>query len=127
MLRDNQSESIKSMVESTKDGMFNTLTRRVKWRQRDSTKNLVSISIDLSTLSLNFLSTELLRCLEEPTWFSRDGETIRDNNNSGSMKRPRLSEITTGRTIALTFKAMVTATTSEQSLASTQDGGKCSD
>jgi hypothetical protein len=62
-----------------------------------------------------------------PKWSSRDGETIKDNNNSGSMKRQRLSETTTGRTIALISKAMVTATTSELSQASTQDGGKCSD
>jgi hypothetical protein len=50
-----------------------------------------------------------------------------DNNNSGSMKKPRPSETTTGRTTASISKAMVTATTLELPPASTQDGGRCSD
>jgi len=43
------------------------------------------------------------------------------------MKSQRPSETTTGRTTALTSKAMVTATTSELPQASTQDGGNYSD
>jgi len=58
--------------------------------------------------------------------FLRDGERMLDNNNSGSMKSPRLSEIITGRTTALTFKVMVVQATLEQYQASTQDGGNCS-
>jgi len=73
-------------------------------------KNSDSTSIDHSISSLNFHSTELQKCLEELTWFSRDGETIQDNNNSGLMKSPRPSETTTGRTIALISKATVAAT-----------------
>jgi len=90
-------------------------------------RNSASTSTDHSTWFQNFHSTELLRCLVELTWFSRDGETTRDNNNSGSMRRPRLSETTTGRTTALIFKAMEIATISELSQASAQDGGRCSD
>jgi hypothetical protein len=58
---------------------------------------------------------------------SRDGETMLKDNNSGSMRSQKPSETTNGRTTALTFKATATATISEQSLASTQDGGRCSD
>jgi hypothetical protein len=63
----------------------------------------------------------------EPTWSSRDGERTPDNNSSGSIMFPRQSETTTGRTIALTSKATEEATTLELYLASTQDGGRCSD
>jgi len=65
--------------------------------------------------------------LEEPTWYSRDGERTQDNNNSGLMRSARLSETTTGRIIALIFKVTEEVTISEQPLASTQDGGRCSD
>jgi len=43
-------------------------------------------------------------------WPSRDGETTQDNNSSGSMKSQRPLETITGRTTALKFKVMVTAT-----------------
>ena len=86
-----------------------------------------SISIDHSTSSQSFHSTELLRCLVELIWFSRDGETMLETNNSGLMKFPRLSETTTGRTTALISKTMAAVTTSELLLASTQDGGNYSD
>jgi len=89
-------------------------------------RNSDSTSTDHSTLSQSFHSTELLRCLVEPTWSSRDGERTNDNNNSGSMRSPRPSETTTGRTTALISKATVKATTSELSQVSTQDGGNCS-
>jgi hypothetical protein len=59
--------------------------------------------------------------------YLRDGERMPDNNSSGSMRFPRPLEITTGRTIALKFKAMVAAAISELFQASTQDGGSCSD
>ena len=52
---------------------------------------------------------------------------MQETNNSGSMKSLRQSEITTGRTTALISKTMETATISEQSPVSTQDGGRCSD
>jgi hypothetical protein len=63
----------------------------------------------------------------EPIWSSRDGERIKDNNNSGSITFQRPSETTTGRTTASTFKATVAATISEPSQVSTQDGGRCSE
>jgi hypothetical protein len=90
-------------------------------------KNSVSTSTDHSILCLSFHSTELPRCLVTHKLSSRDGETTKDNNNSGLMKFQRPSETTTGKTTALIFKAMVTATTLELSLASIQDGGRCSD
>jgi hypothetical protein len=49
--------------------------------------------------------------LEEPKWFSRDGERTPDNNNSGSTMFPRQSETTTGRIIALISKTMEEALT----------------
>jgi hypothetical protein len=126
-LKDNKFRFIVAKVEPTKDGKFSISTRRERLRQRDSMKNLDSTSIDHSISFQSFHSTELLRCLVEPTWSSRDGERIPDNNNSSSMRSPRLSETTTGRTTALIFKAMVAQTISELHLASTQDGGRCSD
>jgi len=62
-----------------------------------------------------------------PTWSSRDGERIRDNNNSSSIMFQKQLGTTTGRTIASTFKTMVEATTSGLFQASTQDGGRCSE
>jgi hypothetical protein len=113
MLRDKQFNSGTTMDQRLKSGKSYILTKLRRLRLRDLMKNLASTSTDHSTWSLSFHSTELLRCLVEPTWFSRDGERTPDNNNSGSMKSPRLSETTTGRTIASTSRAMVTAATSE--------------
>jgi hypothetical protein len=62
-----------------------------------------------------------------PTWSLRDGERTKDNNSSISMSSPRLSETTTGDNIASISKVTETATILEQSQASAQDGGKCSD
>jgi hypothetical protein len=61
----------------------------------------------------------------ELKWSLRDGERTKDNNNSSLIIRPRLSETTTGRTIALIFRVMERATISELSLVSPQDGGRC--
>jgi hypothetical protein len=118
---------LETLVNPTKSGLFSILIRQEKLRQRDLTKSLDSISTDHSISSLNFHSTELLRCSEELTWSSRDGETMLDNNNSSLMKKPRPSETTTGRTTASISKTMVTVTTLELHPASTQDGGRCSD
>jgi hypothetical protein len=93
-LKANQLEYSTIMEESTKDGASFMLIRDQRLRPRDLMRNSVSTSTDHSTWFLNFHSTELLRCLVEPTWFSRDGETMLDNNNSGSMKSQRLSETT---------------------------------
>jgi len=113
-------------IKRTKDGRLSILIKQKRQQLRVSTKTLVSTSTDHSTSSLSFLTTELLRCLVEPTWSSRDGERTNDNNNSSLMKSLRPSETTTGRTTALISKAMVDQLTSEQPLASTQDGGNCS-
>jgi hypothetical protein len=90
-------------------------------------KNSISTLTDHSTLSLSFHSIELLRALVPTMSLSRDGERIRDPNNGISMKFQRPSEITTGRTTAFTLIATEKATISELTLASHQDGGKCSD
>jgi hypothetical protein len=125
MKKDKQLVSRIILETLTRDGRSSILIRLKKQRLRDSTKNSASTSIDHSTLSHNFHSTELLRCSEELKWSSRDGERIQDNNNSGSMKSPRPSETTTGRTTALISKATEEAITLEL-LVSTQDGGNCS-
>jgi hypothetical protein len=127
MLKETQFKYGKTMELLPKDGEYSILTRDQRLRLRDLMKNSVSTSTDHSISYQNFHSTELLRCLAEPTWSSRDGERTKDNNSSGSMKNLRPSEITTGRTIALTSKVTVAATTSEPSQVSTQDGGRCSD
>jgi hypothetical protein len=110
-----------------RDGRFSILIRKLRQRPRDSTKSSASTSTDHSTLSQNSHSTELLRCLVEPTWSLRDGERTRDNNSSSLMRLQRPLETTTGRTIALTSKAMVRAIISEPLRVSTLDGGRCSD
>jgi hypothetical protein len=56
-----------------------------------------------------------------------DGERMQKDNSSSSMKRPRPSETTNGRTTVLTFKAMEDHPTLEQALVSLQDGGNCLD
>jgi hypothetical protein len=127
MKRESQLEFRIITKVSAKDGRLPILIDKVRVKLRDSMKNLDSISIDHSTLSQSFHSTELLKCMVTPKLLSRDGESIQDNNNGGLMKYQRLSETTTGRTTALTSKVMVAAVTSEQFQASTQDGGRCSD
>jgi hypothetical protein len=57
---------------------------------------------------------------------SRDGERMLKISNSGSMKSPRLSEITTGRTIALISKEMEVLANLELSRVSLQGGGNYS-
>jgi len=89
-------------------------------------KNSASTSIDHSTLFHNFHSTESLKCSVVLTLSSRDGERMLLNNNSGSMRSQRLSETTTGRTIALISHQMVDLATLELSQVSTQDGGNYS-
>jgi hypothetical protein len=106
-LKDNQLESRTSMEVLTKSGEYSILRTLRRERPRDSMKNSVSTSTGHSTWSQSFHSVELLRCMETPTCGSRDGELIPNNNNGGSMRSPRPLETTTGRTIALTFKAMV--------------------
>jgi hypothetical protein len=111
ILKDKKFRFTKDIMVPTRDGRFSILRIRRRLRLKDSMRNSVSISIDHSILSLNFHSTELLRCLVEPIWSLRDGEIMLDNNNSSLMKSPRPSETTTGRTTALISKAMETATT----------------
>jgi hypothetical protein len=116
-----------TIEELINNGQFCISIRLPRLKLRDSMKSLVFTSIDHSTLYQSFHSTELLRCTETPTCGSEDGERTRNNNNSGSMKSQRPSGTTTGRTIALTSKEMVAATTSELSQALPQDGGRCLD
>jgi hypothetical protein len=58
MLRDRRSKFIIDIMELTKDGRFYILTRRQRDKQRDSIKNLDSISIDHSILDLDFQCKE---------------------------------------------------------------------
>jgi hypothetical protein len=56
----------------------------------------------------------------------RDGERTPKHNNGTSMRKPRLSRITTGRLVHLTFNQMDNQPTLESSKP-TQDGGNSSD
>jgi hypothetical protein len=78
----------------TKDGRSSILTRNQRWRSRVLTKSSDSTSTDHSTSSLNFHSTELLRCTVTLMCGSRDGEIMLHSNSGGSMKSQRLSETT---------------------------------
>ena len=127
MKKEPQLEFMETMERITKNGKFFMLTRLLRLRPRDSMRNSDSTLTDHSTSSQSFHSTESLRCLVVPTWLLRDGETMLETNNSGSMKSPRLLETTTGRTTALISKATEIAIILELFLASTQDGGNCSD
>jgi hypothetical protein len=110
MLKDNQLLLMLRPMDLTKNGRLFILTRKERLRLRDSMKNLDSTSIDHSTLSQSFHSTELLRCTVMLMCGSRDGETTLSNSNSSLMKRPRLLETITGRTTLLKSKAMEIAT-----------------
>jgi hypothetical protein len=102
--------------------MLSILTKPLKDQLRDLTKTLVSISTDHSTLSLSFLSIELLNAMV-PTMFGKeDGERMLWVNNGSSMESPRLSRITNGRITHLTFNQMEDPQTSDV-LPLTQDGG----
>jgi hypothetical protein len=115
------------MEEQTRNGKFFILTKLKRLQQRVLMTNLDSTSTDLSTLFQSFHLTELLRCSVEQMLFLRDGERTQETNNFGSMRSPRLSETTTGRTTALTFKEMEHQTILEQHQVLPQDGGNCSE
>ena len=110
-----------------KDGKFFILTRRQPLKPRDSMKNLDSISTDHSTLFQNFHSTELLSVLEPTTLPSRDGERMSLDNNTTSTRFQRPLDLNNGRTMLWQFNPMVDQQTSTSHLASTLDGGNCSD
>ena len=86
-----------------------------------------SISTDHSTSDQDFQCKELLRQLEPLTLLLRDSPREELHNNSSSMEPASKSDLTTGRTTAWKFKAMVDHPTSERLLHATQDGGNCSD
>jgi hypothetical protein len=110
----------------TRDGRSSILRIRRSMQLRVSTKNSVSISTDHSTLSLNFHSTELLKCMVILTCILRDGETTPDNNNSILMRGLRQSEINTGNNMSLIFKVMEAPKTYRLHNISVLDGGRCS-
>jgi hypothetical protein len=110
MMKEEQLLSTIDTTVLTRDGRLSMLTLS-RLKPRDLMKSSVSTLTDHSILSQNSHSTESLKCLVEPTWFSRDGETTRDNNNSGLTKSQRPLETTTGRTTASTFRVMETAAT----------------
>jgi hypothetical protein len=111
MLKDKMFRFMADTMEPTRDGRFFILTRRRESRLRDSMKNSDSTLTDHSTLCQSFHSTELLSATEPTMSGSEDGERIPLLNNGGSMRFPRLSETTTGRTTPLKSKATVTQAT----------------
>jgi hypothetical protein len=126
MLKDKMFRFMADTMVLTKDGRFFILTRKERLKQRVSMRNSDSTLTDHSTLSQSFHSTELLSATEPTMSGSEDGERILLLNSGGSMRFPRQSEITTGRTTPSKSKAMVTPITLEL-LELTQDGGRCSD
>jgi hypothetical protein len=114
------------MEKLTKSGKFSIKTRLIRQLLKVLMRILASTSTDHSTLYHNFHLTESLKQSVLITLSSRDGERMLLCNNSGSMRSQRLLEATTGKTIALIFKAMVDQATLELPQVSTQDGGNCS-
>jgi hypothetical protein len=127
MLKVRKSLSIEDTMVPIKDGKFFILTQRKRLRQRDSMKNLDSISIDHSTWSQNFHSIELLNVLEPTMLSSRDGERMLLNNNSTLMRFQRPLDPRHGRTMACKSNPTVDHQTSDSHLLSNLDGGNCSD
>jgi hypothetical protein len=127
ILKDKLFKYMEITVERTKSGMFYILTRLIKLKPKDSMKNSVSISIDLSIWSHSFHSTELLSALVLTTLPSRDGERMSHNNNSTLMRFQRPSDPKHGRTMVCKSNQPVDQQTSDSHLLSNQDGGNCSD
>jgi hypothetical protein len=110
----------------TKDGRLSILIRLRLLELKASTKNLVSISIDLSILDQECQCRELLNATVPTTFGSRDGERTLLPSNGISMRSQRPSRITTGSLTHLISNPMVDQTTSDV-LPPTQDGGNFSD
>jgi hypothetical protein len=125
--KDKLFKSMVIMVERTNSGMYSILTKLIKLRPKDSMKNLVSISIDLSTLSHSFHSIELLSALEPTMLPSRDGERMFYLNSTTLMRFQRQSGLNNGRTMACKSNPTVDHQTSDSHLLSNLDGGNCSD
>jgi hypothetical protein len=105
-LKDRELESRTTKMLGTNNGKLFILTRQRILEAKDSTRSLVSTSIDHSTLDLECQCRESLSASEPITLLSRDGETTPDNNSGTSMKSPRPSRTTTGSLTVLTSKAM---------------------
>jgi len=90
----------KKRKQRTKNGMSSILTKLINSRLRDLMKNSDSRSTDHSTWSQDSHFTESLKLSVPTTWYKRD--TLREelHNNSSSMKRPRPSDPSNGRTTA---------------------------
>jgi hypothetical protein len=103
------------------------LIKLIKLKPKDSMKNLVSISIDLSIWSHSFHSTELLSALVLTTLPSRDGERMSHNNNSTLMRLQRQLDPRHGRTMVCKSNPTEIHQTSDSHQLSNPDGGNCSD
>jgi len=65
------------------------------------------MSVDHSISDPDFHLKELLNALEPTTLFSRDGERTLLHNNTSSIKLPRPSDQTNGKTMLWKSKVMV--------------------
>jgi len=87
--------------------MLSILIKLINLKLRDSTKNSDSTSTDHSTWSQDSHFTESLKLLVPITWSKRDTPREDLHNNSSSMKRPRPSDPSNGRTTACRFNPTV--------------------
>jgi hypothetical protein len=115
-----------TMVERTNNGMLSILTRLMQFKLRDSTRTLVSMSIDHSIWYPTSHSTELLSATVLTMSGKEDGERILLDNNGSSMEFPRLLRTINGRITHLTSKVMEHQPTLDVPQP-TQDGGNSSD
>ena len=86
--------------DRTNNGMLSILIKPINSRPRDSMRNSDSTSIDHSTWSQDSHFTESLKLSVPTTWYKRDTPRVELHNNSSSMKRPRPSDPSNGRTTA---------------------------
>jgi len=98
---------ITNTTVTTKDGLYFTLIKPTRLQLKDSAKTSDSTSTDHSTLSQDSHSRELLNRSQPTTWSSRDGERTSLDSNSSSMKRPRHSDPSNGRTMPWKSNPMV--------------------
>jgi len=128
MLKLNQLLPTRATMEETRNGKLSMLIKLKRLKLRESMKNSASISIDHSTSDQECQWRELSLCtaITGSTW--EDGlQVTRPIHNGDSMREPRPSSTSTGRTTSWKSTETEDIHTSDQQLQSTQDGGNCSE
>jgi hypothetical protein len=105
-LKDNQSKSMATTAEQTRDGRSFTLTQQ-RLKLREFPKLQDSELMFHSSLFLNYQWGELLNVLEPTMWYSRDTQKEENPRSLSSMKQIRPSDLTNGRTMPWKFNPTV--------------------